>query len=428
VIHVRLREWEPASFETDERLRRVLLGDEASALATRLTRAGRLVIEEHPKGLRLTATSYVGRVEVGPVVVSVTPKIAKSDLLRLFAYAYDLADIEVLHDTSFGSDDDLFVDLLVARLVAEVRRLEERGLHRAYRRRHEPLASPRGTIDVPRAAFSLATGQTEVACTHHPRDEDHALHRALRAGLSRGATVARTTPIRLAAHRAASALGGVTATPATAGLLGAARRMMDRRTSHYVGALRLTEVLLDGSALDFEEEVRLDLPGFLFDMNRFWQELVERLLRDHLSDLTIDADRGVRGMLAYAPGVGHAGHKVPTARPDFVLRRGGSVVAVLDAKYRDLWSRELPSSMLYQLATYAVAVGADACATILYPTVDAIARDVCIEVRSPGSPPVKRATVVLRPVNVGRLVAVAGGSMQSGAAGAWVRKLAGIAA
>ena len=46
--------------------------------------------------------------------------------------------------------------------------------------------------------------------------------------------------------------------------------------------------------------------------------------------------------------------RAPTPRPDYVMSRGGHIVAIADAKYRDLWKRDLPSGMLYQLSVYAL--------------------------------------------------------------------------
>lgn len=72
----------------------------------------------------------------------------------------------------------------------------------------------------------------------------------------------------------------------------------------------------------------------------------------------------------------------------YVILQKGQVVSILDAKYRDLWERELPANMLYQLAIYALSQpqGMDAKeARIL----------LCDPVYGAG-----RAQIVLRPVDV----------------------------
>jgi 5-methylcytosine-specific restriction enzyme subunit McrC len=74
----------------------------------------------------------------------------------------------------------------------------------------------------------------------------------------------------------------------------------------------------------------------------------------------------------------------------------GTPVAVLDAKYRDLWEESLPREMLYQVAIYG-AVHAKGKATILYPPSAADARESRLAVSNPLTG-VHVATVCLRPV------------------------------
>lgn len=67
----------------------------------------------------------------------------------------------------------------------------------------------------------------------------------------------------------------------------------------------------------------MEVPGFLFDMNRFWQALLGRLLRERLEQVTVIEDRAVHGALRYAEGHHHPRFRAPTARPDVVLTRLG---------------------------------------------------------------------------------------------------------
>jgi 5-methylcytosine-specific restriction enzyme subunit McrC len=108
-------------------------------------------------------------------------------------------------------------------------------------------------------------------------------------------------------------------------------------------------------------------------------------------------------MFRYRPGENPLHRRDPVFRPDFVLIREARTVAVLDAKYRDLWQQPLPREMLYQLALYALGrSGGERASAILYPTVDAAARDQTIAIQEPvwGR---EQAWVTLRPVNLLRL-------------------------
>jgi 5-methylcytosine-specific restriction enzyme subunit McrC len=206
----------------------------------------------------------------------------------------------------------------------------------------------------------------------------------------------------------------VTAQPIHRSTLSEALRALDRRTSAYRPAFTIIELLLGdlGVALG-DQGTQVRLRGFLFDMNRFFQALISRFLREHLSDVDVQDEFRLKGMFKYVPGQNPLYRREPILRPDFVIKHRGQMLAVLDAKYRDLWETSLPRDMLYQLALYALGrVSGERLSAIIYPAVDDTAREQQIAIQEPvyGVP---QARIALRPLNLLKLDQLLRGGLAS---------------
>jgi 5-methylcytosine-specific restriction enzyme subunit McrC len=343
-----------------------------------------LEVTELRSGLLVRSFSHVGRVRLGDLEVTVVPKLNQSSLLNLLRYAYGFRRLTLLPGAAHQLDQSAFADLLVHQLVSEVKELVGRGLHRTYVRRSDWLDTPRGRIDTGRLAAGGGTATARLPCVHHPRTEDTPLNRVLHAGLDLGRRVAGDIQLRQAAARLMGVLGDVlTPVTLTPAVLDRAASALTRLTAAYEPTVTLTRLLYEsqGVALDGSGEP-VPLPGFLFDMNGFFQALLSRFLRDHLPDFAVHDEHRLQGVFRYAAGFNPANRRPPVPRPDFVVFRRGRPVAVLDAKYRDLWDKPLPREMLYQLAIYATSHETRT-ATILYPTTAGGATEARVEVRDP---------------------------------------------
>ena len=401
---VSVREWETARPEPGSTLAQQSLAAYPAGrrLAEELTRTGRMEVLELARGLELRATSFVGRFLLGDLTVTVHPKISYAPLLSLFRYAYGLRHLELYGAADFASSQWSMQELLIQQLAAEVSELLQRGVHREYEPKRSDLASPRGQIDFGRYVRIAHRGQATLSCVHHPRTEDTLLNRVLLAGLDFAAGLATDGDLKSHVRRIANMLGTtVAAQPITPLTMEEAWRVMDRRTAAYEPALTIVELLLGGHGIGLDEQGgRIRLRGFLFDMNRFFQALISRFLRENLSGVAVEDEYRLKGIFKYAPRQNPLARREPTLRPDFAVMRSGQTLAVLDAKYRDLWDRSLPREMLYQLALYALGrVSGERMSAILYPTVNVAAREQMITIQEPVHGETQ-ARVALRPVNL----------------------------
>lgn len=369
--------------------------------AERLTRAGRLEILEFTAGLRVRTFQYVGVLRLGSIEVVIRPKLDGLPLLNLLRYAYHLHCLDLLAPLDIGVDSTYFHDIIILQLLGEARELIEYGLYRHYERVEDKLASPRGRIDIQALARGVGLPVAALPCVHYQRLEDNLLNQVLLSGLRLAIQLTGDLILRAQERRLAGILElSVTSIPLTAVTLARAVNLTSRLTATYRPALKLIEILLaaHGISLDYQETTAR-MPGFLFDMNRFFQALLTRFLSENLPGYLVRGEYQLYGMMSYDPMHNPHHRRSPTPRPDLAILQGGKVLALLDAKYRDLWREDLPRDMLYQLALYAFSQGKGSLATILYPTLSSEAREAHIEITEPIS---RNALgrVILRPVNM----------------------------
>ena len=406
-ISLDLREWQSASFKTHKELVNVILPEDSTTqtLIDALSQSGKLIITQMRKGVVIKAAAHVGRIDVGGLHITIRPKLEMFPLLRLVQYTYGLRKLDLFSSIAFDAESLSFQDLFIYQLLAEAKELLMRGLYRSYDRREEMLASPRGRIAIQKIANQGGIFQASLPCIHYPRLVDCLINQVLLAGLRLGAQLANDKLLKIDVQRLAAQLApDISSIKLETHTLKRLHREMDRMTQVYTPAVTIIELLLASRGMSFEDDQQhIRLPGFLFDMNLFFQALLSRFLQEHLPEYDVQDQYWLRGTMSYIADYNPNCSSNPELRPDYVIKQGNRIVAILDAKYRDLWAKPLPSpDMLYQLVMYALSYDSCDRATILYPTTAPDAKEARIEVRFPNSWK-KSVYVVLRPVHLLRL-------------------------
>lgn len=394
-----MREWDTLLLDG------VSLPDEAAArMVKTLRELGILQITELARGLEIKSNSYVGRLTVGDFELRIQPKLDGLPLMRLFCYAYGLENILAFGEAHYETSRFSFFDLLIEMLRRYVDKLIRRGISKGYVQREAGLSNVRGRVDMGRLAAIGGVITETLPCRFFQREEDTLLNRVVLSGLrlarSFTADPVLKQSLQRCIHLLSESVGDVRLDQTR---LLAARRTMTRMTENYGSILDLIEVLLESqsSHLDAEGAAVL-LPGCFFDMNRFFERLVLKLLRELSDEYLIIDQLGLRRMYAYNPQWNPNQKAAPTPRPDFALSKRGTILRLLDAKYRDLWDRSLPRDMLYQLSVYALSGVGDGTATILYPALSDTPTLQKIDVRHPLEGRVI-AHVELRPINLAKI-------------------------
>lgn len=358
--------------------------DISKSVASTLAKSRLLELTELRTGLKVKAYSHVGRVRIGDLNVTVLPKLRGSSMMGLLRYAYGFRRLSLISDTTHFHEPCGFEDLLVAQLNAEVQELVSRGLQRSYIARNELLGSPRGRIDIQQMARQGGKVTATLPCSHYPRIEDTLLNGVLVAGLKLAASLASNIELRRESRRLAGLIEEqVSHVALNSAVMIQAERQLSRLTKSYKPSMSIIRLLLESAGVALEGESATNrLPGFMFDMNTFFQAILSRFLQENLPDYNVIDEHSLKGMMRYNPNFSPA-RRSPTPRPDYVIKQGNKICSILDAKYRDIWEKDLPRHMLYQLVVYAISHREQPRSTILYPTFHPSARETRVDVLDP---------------------------------------------
>ena len=123
--------------------------------------------------------------------------------------------------------------------------------------------------------------------------------------------------------------------------------LLTRLNERYGPSLRLAELILHASSIDAPKGP-LSAAGFVFDMNRVFEDFVSVALRESMQRFGGEVRQQWNGWLDH--------QRRLAIRPDITWWSTRSCLAVADAKYKALDVRSLPNGDAYQMLAYCTAL------------------------------------------------------------------------
>jgi 5-methylcytosine-specific restriction enzyme subunit McrC len=300
-------------------------------------------------GLEITATSWVGVIQLEGAVINIRPKFDPDfrGLLLMLEYARGNNHFTMAKDTTFRKGVHL-LEIIVELLCREIDALLKLGIFKEYIHLEEALSVLRGRPDLRRQLTDNYLSPIKIACCFDELSTDVLENRVIRAALE---TARRLRLPKRLALRVQYQLGVFNE------LCGAHRGdfpcfTYNRLNEHYRHAHELCRLLLETSGtgdLFFREE-----KGFftlLIDMNLLFERFVARLIENYLpSGWSLKAQYVKSDAITREDGGSYR-----EIRPDLLLVAPDGSKRIIDTKYK-LYNRvRIETADLFQLAFYAQA-------------------------------------------------------------------------
>jgi 5-methylcytosine-specific restriction enzyme subunit McrC len=376
-----VREWDKLAYGDGDGQIPAHYADRLAALSTRSIFAGRggNGVIEHGRHC-LQAHSVVGILAAGDASLEILPKIGvapgettdqqnaaiRRRLVHMLAVALDLKiDLGVITDLAWQSET--LLEILIRIFCDKLTEALRKGMPRRYVTCEEDLPTLRGQLDITRQFTRHAVNPSRLACRFDLLSEDTPLNRIMKASVIQLARISRRATNQQRLRELAFVYAEITEVP--------------------VSALRWDQVVIDRTNRSWQElfaMARLFLQdryqtttggaghgtAMLFDMNTLFEEYVGRLITRALAGTGLTVS--LQGGRLFCLSAQDDGRALFQTKPDILIRRGGTVIHVIDTKWKRISARiddpkqGVSQADVYQMMAYAQLYRAPRL-TLLYP-------------------------------------------------------------
>lgn len=348
----------------------------AVAAASPLAGRGDGVLEHGRKELR--ARGVVGVIAADGCALEILPKIdfpgqadekaagsIRRRLVHMLAVALDMK-IEAGQVTALDWQRDTLLEILIRLFSEKLLDAVRQGMPRRYVEHAEDLQVLRGRLDVTRQFTMLAAEPTRLACRYDALTPDVALNQIMKTAVTRLAGIARTSDNQRRLRELAFSYAEIAAVPVPA--LRWDQVVLDRTNARWRELINLARLLL-GSRFQTTSIGSSNGFSLLFEMSTLFEQYVARMLKRALAkeDVEVISQGGRLFCLETEDRRG-----LFQTRPDILVKRGGTVIQVIDTKWKRISARVddpkqgVSQADVYQMMAYGRLYGCNRL-TLLYP-------------------------------------------------------------
>ena len=321
---------EPISLDEQTKGDRQIIPPFLSSELTILKERYKNSIEVYPTSeqtwFHIITHEFVGYIALSNHTIRIRPKIPKANILFMLGYALD--DLTFANEEiSFPLDDQIH-DILIRMLLRKVNRIIEEGLFKSYKETEDNLPYLRGKILFNQQLRYNLILRNRMYCRYTDLTFDVLENQIIkntiinllnRPGLNKD--------FNSALLRIRKAFQFVSDIDMTNGIF--ANIQFTRLNERYKSAIKICEILWRNASLDINDMGEYQSFSFLIDMNRLFEDFVRDYLKHELAGYEVEK--------------GHKyldENKRIELKPDIVIRRGNSIVLIVDTKYKILDERE----------------------------------------------------------------------------------------